>query len=83
MAVQGHDFDNKKHVLSNTSSDFVLKKQNLTYELFPSPTQNHIHPSLLIIELTKIKPFSELRKKCDFARPVMIRIKGNKDSNYP
>ena len=60
-----------------------LQNQNLTYELFPSPTQNHIHPSLLIIEMTKRKPFSELRKKCDFAWPVMIRIKENKDSNYP
>lgn len=60
MPIQVHDFDNK-HVLANTSSDFVLQNQNLTYELFPSPTQNHIHPSLLIIEMTKIKPFSELR----------------------
>lgn len=33
--------------------------------------------------MTKIKPFSELRKKCDFPQPLMIRIKANKDSNYP
>lgn len=61
---------------------FFLQNQNLDYKLFPNPTQNHIHPSFLIIEMTKIKPFSELKKKCDFPQPLVIRIKANKGSNY-